>query len=320
MNTLNIPEDTYKLLSEIIKGWEELEPAKVICDIPYIKSYIEIVLANAGYITTECDTPTIILRISGKDVEFEDISDNFITSVEIKDLKKFLEPKHNLKSILISNSEVHIVQNLGRPIFLLDSDISFSQDGSERFYSSRTVEIYKNYYVKGKNVEFKSPLLTRLDNFLLFTDGTISDVNLTWNLRIGNSPLDFLIWKNRLYFLDITGVLTVVDLRTRNTLLKKMYPGVNRIAIPNGSVYLFRKLDAIVLDEKNSEKIEEIIELNEYQNQLVYPSFMGIYKTDDYYITDKGIPIGREVKIYYVEANKLVVVTEVGRWEIKIKE
>ncbi len=320
MNTLNIPEDIYKQLSEIIKEWEELEPVKVMCDIPYIKSYLEIVLANAGYITTECDTPTIILKISGKDVEFENTSDNFIISVEIKDLKKLLESKHNLKSILISNSEVHIVQNLGRPIFFLDSDTSFSQDGSERFYSSRTVEVYKNYYVKEKTFEFKSSLLTRLDNFLLFTDGSISDVNLTWNLRIGNAPLDFLIWKNRFYFLDIAGVLTVVDLRTRNTLLKKIYPGVNRIAIQNNSVYLFRKFDAIILDEKNSERIEKNIELNEYQNHLVYPSFMGIYKIDDYYITDRGIPLGKELKNFFVETNNLVVVTEVGRWNIKIKE
>ncbi len=309
-------------IGEILEPWKDLKPAKVYCDIPYVKSFIEIVLSRWGYVSTDDETPTIVVKIMENNVE---VLNTGLETLQVFDsLQVFLEAfsenleiNFKLKSVILSGGEIFIVENIGKPFLTLYEETSFSQKISDKIYSNSIVEIYPDRYVKGKTYEFKVPLLTRINNILLFSDGSISDVNLTWNMKISNSPVDYGVWKNRLYVLDISGILTVVDLRTRNTIFKKNYPGAFRIGVENDFVYVFRKMDTIILDERNSEKI-----LNQpyFDNYKIYPTYLNLYKIYDYYITFSGVPIGRELKFFYTDSDKIVYITEVGKWEMKRKE
>lgn len=160
------------------------------------------------------------------------------------------------------------------------------------------------------------------DNYVFYADGSISDLSFTWKMKLSNTPLDYLISENRIYILDVTGQLVILNTRTRRISFTKLFEGAYMIKLePNGLLLIYTSNGIYKIVNEKDVVYEEKDENLFYSNikSVLYPSITKLNITPFGYFY-KDTYIGSELKFMYIKNNVLFIITEVGLWKVNISD
>lgn len=178
------------------------------------------------------------------------------------------------------------------------------------------------YNLKTKSLtKFQAPIVSIWDNYVLYSDGSISDLSFTWNTKISNSPLDYIFTENRICILDISGQVVIMNQKTRRILFSKTFEGAYSLSLDkdnsfivkttNGCYKISSDKDVNLIAKGANETYEESSKFN-----IFYPSLLDIFHTPFGFFY-KGNFIGNEISGFYIKDKTAHVITEVGTWKIK---
>ncbi|MEN3042459.1 MAG: hypothetical protein ABDH59_04050, partial [Fervidobacterium sp.] len=214
-----------------------------------------------------------------------------------------------IKSIIYNKkiNKAYLSKFIGEPYIVLYDNIDFEND--QRSLDSIDLKNDKIIFV--------------WDNYVLYADGSISDLSFTWKMKVSNTPLDYIFSGNRLFLLDVTGQLVVLNLKTRRFVFSKTFEGSYTIKLePNNVLNVYSTNGRyIVINEKetkfDSKQVEE--QRTKSMFPIVYPSILNLYVTPFGYFYE-DIFIGQQIKFTYIKDKIAYVVTEVGTWKINISD
>ncbi len=179
------------------------------------------------------------------------------------------------------------------------------------------------YNLKKKSLtKFQAPIVSIWNNYVLYSDGSISDLSFTWNARISNSPLDYIFTENRICILDISGQVVIMNQKTRRILFSKTFEGAYSISLDKDNSFIVKTTNGYykISNDKDVNLIAKTA--NEtYENSskfnIFYPSLLDIFDTP-FGFFHKGNFIGNEIYGLFIKDKTAYVITEVGTWKISL--
>lgn len=269
-------------------------------------------------------------------------------------------PKKTIKSLLndTNSGKIHLVKYLGEPYIKLNSNIEFIDgrllyDGrlipvefdilngkeslkvSDSSQQMENLAITKDFIISSEaaqnlktkaSIKFSSSILMLWDNYIILSDGNIGDLTLSWWLKVSNTPLDYIILDNKLYILDISGNLFIVNLKTRRTIFNTSFEGAYMFKIdvssnktlhvysPGKIYYIMNEKDIFVKDTENDSQYSRTIFTTSY-----YPSILSISVSPFGYFYE-NLYLGDIIYQVYIKDKSAYIITDVGTWKIKILE
>jgi len=189
-------------------------------------------------------------------------------------------------------------------------------------YSILTDNYILNLRTGRKEVILSVPIFG-WDKYIIYADGSISDVSLTSKLKVSNTPLDFLLVENMLYLLDVTKNVYVVNLKTR----KVIFAGNFEEAVcfdydeRRATVILKSLKENYVLSVNGSIKVDrtESFFKNDFPNKRLYPIFTNIKDFGFGFFYD-DIYLGNSIFYMFISKGVLNIVTDVGTWQVEVKK
>ncbi|MGC8820532.1 MAG: hypothetical protein ACP5PP_05465 [Fervidobacterium sp.] len=189
------------------------------------------------------------------------------------------------------------------------------------YYSDGDI-ISKEYAYKARTknrIVFQFPVITIWDDYVVFSDGSLSDVSLTWKMKVCNTPLDVLVVNNKIYFLDITSQVVIVNAKTRRIVFSQTLEGAFSIDL-SGDVLVVNTLKGKyeIQNDKDIRFIQtETTNGGENFSVIFYPSTSKVISTPFGFFYDK-IFLGENVYGFWIKNGMLYLITEVGTWKIKL--
>ncbi|KAF2962496.1 hypothetical protein [Fervidobacterium sp. 2310opik-2] len=223
-----------------------------------------------------------------------------------------------LQGKVIYNAKTNYVEAVN--IDLLEKELQ--KNGVVAITSDSVVTKEYIYNLKTKSLtKFQAPIVSIWDNYVLYSDGSISDLSFTWNTKISNSPLDYIFTENRICILDISGQVVIMNQKTRRILFSKTFEGAYSLSLDKDNSFIVKTTNGCykISDDKDVNLIEkganETYEESSKFN-IFYPSLLDIFHTPFGFFY-KGNFIGNEISGFYIKDKTAHVITEVGTWKIK---
>jgi len=231
-----------------------------------------------------------------------------LLSLLLSNLRKSTSEDLKLWSFIYSNSpdKVYLTVFLGTPYVFLHDKISFEGTELPSFVNA----------LKDDKVIFV------WDNYVVYADGSISDLSNTWKMNISNTPLDYVITENRIYILDVTGQLIILNTKSRRPTFTKAFEGAYMLKLESNGLLsvLTTKGHYMIINEKDVIYKEKAEGLESRKSSVrFYPSITDLRITPfGYFYND--IFIGEDMKFSYIKNKILYLITEVGVWKINISD
>ncbi|WP_448379210.1 hypothetical protein [Fervidobacterium sp.] len=208
-------------------------------------------------------------------------------------------------------------------VLYVSEKIQYQVDSLPLLYTGYSI-LTDNYILNlrtGRKEVIPSVPIFGWDRYIIYADGSISDVSLTWKLKVSNAPLDFLLVENMLYLLDVTKNVYVVNLKTR----KVIFAGTFEEAIcfdydeHRATVILRALKENYVLSVNGSIKVDrtESFFKNDFPNKRLYPIFTNV-KDFGFGFFYEGVYLGNSIFFMFISKGVLNIVTDVGTWQVEI--
>lgn len=180
-------------------------------------------------------------------------------------------------------------------------------------------------------ITFSAPIIFLWDNYIILSDGNIGDLTLTWWLKIANTPIDYIVTDNKIYLLDITSNLYIVNLKTRRTILQTFCENAYMLKLEYDSaeknnvlyVYSYDKIFKISNDKElstiNIERTTDRYDDERTISTIFYPSILKITVSPFGYFHG-DLHLGSKVYQTYIKQQYAYIITDVGTWRIKLSE
>jgi len=226
----------------------------------------------------------------------------------LNDLRKNASDDIKLQSIICDKSAntVCLTKFLGTLCIFLYDKINF--EGNELASFVPTLKDDKVIFV--------------WDNYIVYADGSISDLSNTWKMKISNIPLDYIVSENKIYVLDITGQIIILNTKSRRVTFTKTFEGAYMIKLDSsGSLSVHTtKGQYTIINEKDVIYKEKTESLESSQSSVrFYPSIVDLHITPfGYFYND--IFLGEDMKFGYIKNKTFYLITEVGIWKINISD
>ncbi|WP_143145306.1 hypothetical protein [Fervidobacterium gondwanense] len=257
------------------------------------------------------------------------------------------EKAEDLKTIVfIPNSEILYVSSYGKiPIIVVEDKLNFYEhyitiDGSTyrsgvlTTTNSRQIQVEeipillstnflmtKSYTISLGTKKYsynQSVPVFGWNKIILYSDGSITDTTLSWRLKVSNTPLDFLLNEDRFYVLDISGNVYSVNLKTRKVNHLGGVEGAFKFSKHGSDVFLCSQNLCYHVRETSLEKVDQH-HIEESEAHFFYPSISSLQNTGFGVFLGKTF-LGNELIFIYVLNDKLRILTDVGTWEVFLKE
>uniref|UniRef100_A0A7V4NFM9 Uncharacterized protein n=1 Tax=Fervidobacterium pennivorans TaxID=93466 RepID=A0A7V4NFM9_FERPE len=208
-------------------------------------------------------------------------------------------------------------------VLYVSEKIQYQVDSLPLLYTGYSI-LTDNYILNlrtGRKEVISSVPIFGWDKYIIYADGSISDVSLTWKLKVSNAPLDFLLVENMLYLLDVTKNVYVVNLKTR----KVIFAGTFEEAIcfnydeHRATVILKSLKENYVLSVNGSIKVDRTGNFFKNDFKRLYPIFTNIKDFGFGFFYD-DVYLGNSIFYMFVSKGVLNVVTDVGTWQVEIKK
>lgn len=230
-----------------------------------------------------------------------------LLNLTLSDLNAEATETKALQSIIysVSSNKIYTTEFLGMPYVVLYDKIDF--------------EIAKNApVIKDEKALFL------WDNYVIYTDGSISDLTFTWKMKLSNTPLDYIVSENRIYILDVTGQVIILNTKSRRTTFTKTFEGAYRIQLDHdgtllvhttrGQYTVINEKDVVYKDKRESSSSDNFENFAKF-----YPSIIDLHITPFGYFYNE-IFLGEELKLSYIKNKTIYIVTEVGVWKINLSD
>lgn len=184
--------------------------------------------------------------------------------------------------------------------------------------------------VKVDNTPITTPIIGRYDQYLLFANGMIAPIDLSWTMKICGPIVDWAVNKDRLYVLDVFCYVKAIDLKNRKTLWEKRLLGAWGIGSNKDLIYVGSNNQLIALNE-NGQVVsnqdcydfgawkEGIITLKSPQDGYVIRSHIGfaVMKGSQAILyIDEPRSFENVIKIKFFDWGA-VIVTQTGCWVVE---
>ncbi|MFN4267515.1 MAG: hypothetical protein ACK4EZ_01635 [Fervidobacterium pennivorans] len=208
-------------------------------------------------------------------------------------------------------------------VLYMSEKIQYQVDSLPFLYTGYSI-LTENYILNlrtGKKEAVSSVPIFGWDKYIIYADGSVGDLSLTWKLKVSNTPLDFLMVENMLYLLDVTKNVYAVNLKTR----KVIFAGTFEDAIcfdydEHSATVILRALkENYVLSVNGSIKVDrtESFFKNDFPNKRLYPTFTNV-KDFGFGFFYEGVYLGNSIFFMFISKGVLNIVTDVGTWQVKI--
>ncbi|AEH51125.1 hypothetical protein [Pseudothermotoga thermarum] len=98
--------------------------------------------------------------------------------------------------------------------------------------------LQKRYTLKVEGSTFSSTLIGKIKDFLLFASGVIAPIDLSWTMRISGPVVEWCAVGDKLFVLDLSSYLRIIDLKTRKILLENHLPFAWAVATDGNYLYV----------------------------------------------------------------------------------
>ncbi|MFN4245940.1 MAG: hypothetical protein ACK4F9_07350 [Brevinematia bacterium] len=266
-------------------------------------------------------------------------SDRIKSLVYDKALKKLYLTRYLGQFFLLLDDRIQFIDGIlmydGR-IFSAEFQTDFKDlDVTKEIFLTRdfkfSFESAQNLKTKAL-ITFSAPIIFLWDNYIILSDGNIGDLTLTWWLKISNTPIDYIVSDNKIYLLDITNNLYIVNLKTRRTILQIFCENAYMIKLEYDSteknnvlwVYGYDKIFKLSSDKELSTiNIEKTSDRYNDDGRAIstifYPSILKITVSPFGYFYE-DLHLGSKVYHTYIRELYAYIITDVGTWRIKLSE
>lgn len=210
-------------------------------------------------------------------------------------------------------------------VLYVSEKIQYQVDSLPLLYTGYSI-LTDNYILNlrtGKKDTISSVPIFGWDKYIIYADGSVGDISLTWKLKVSNTPLDFLIVENVLYLLDVTKNVYVVNLKTR----KVTFAGNFEDAIcfdydEHSANTILRTLKGnYFLSENGLIKVDRTEGgfKNDFSTKSLYPCLTNI-KDFGFGLFYEDVYLGNSILFMFISKGVLNIVTDVGTWQVEIKK
>ncbi|WP_237697458.1 hypothetical protein [Thermosipho africanus] len=204
---------------------------------------------------------------------------------------------------------------------------SFNIDFPEiPLYVDKGIVISRNFwYENGILQQNKIPVLDVFNGFVLYSDGSISDIHKLWRYEFDSVPFDWYYKDGIVSFAFLNGNVVLFDLTKRRKLFEGKYKKVLGVGFLKDALYI-RTMDKIVkLDTRTGRILESYNENRDFilindsikfvDGIVLRPRYKNVWFDGiDYYFEDLKINGFKEV---IAGNNYYYIILENGTWRIK---
>lgn len=104
--------------------------------------------------------------------------------------------------------------------------------------------------VKSEGSNFSATVIGRFADTLVLSCGMIAPIDLSWSMRISGPIVEWSVYEQRLYVLDVAGYVRAIDLKNRRIVWEKFVPRAWGIAVHNGEIYIGSEERLLLFNDK----------------------------------------------------------------------